>query len=164
MSTYLNFNTSFTIAKVFDLCKLKSLYSGSSVVSDSGATMESSFALTDNERDFFDITLKEAASKVYDAVSQDTQIVEQPFLYDVNGLLSYSMMVHGDWDRNQSFGVNTEMEKALVSFILREWYKTRGRMDLFQIEDANYQSAIQEVRNLLNRRIRSVTRVYRYLG
>ena len=152
----------FEIDKLFDLCKLKSLYSSSGQSNDSGATQEKSLAITDNERDFFNIVLKQAASNVYDVVSQDTKISQVPFQYNVDGKIIYSLMVHGDWDRNQAFALNTAIEIALCDYICREWFKLRTSQ-LYQVFQENYTQAISTVKNLLNRRVTPAKKVYRYV-
>ena len=164
MSTtaYKSTTQTFDINKIFDLCKIKSLYAASNVANDSGVTQEKNLAITDNERDFFDITLKNAASNVYDAVSQDTKIVDNPFDYNVNGAIVFRLMVHGQWDHNHAFGLNTAIEVALCDFVCREWFKLRN-MNLYQVFEQNYTQAISSVKNLLNRRVTPAKKVYRYV-
>ena len=163
MTPYIATVQTFEIEKLFDLCKLKSLYSSSGQSNDSGVTQEKSLAITDNERDFFNIVLKQAASNVYDVVSQDTKISQVPFQYNVDGKIIYSLMVHGDWDRNQAFGLNTSIESALIELILKESYKLRGNANLFSAAEANYSLSIATVKNLLNHRITPAKKVYRYV-
>jgi len=152
----------FEIEKLFDLCKIKSLYAASGQSNDSGVTQEKSLAITDNERDFFNITLKQAASNVYDVVSQDTKIAQDPFQYNVDGKIIYSLMVHGDWDRNQAFPLNTAIETAICDYVCREWFKLRTSQ-LYQVFQENYTQAISSVKNLLNRRVTPAKKVYRYV-
>ena len=165
MSTtpYFDLTLTYEISKLFDICKLKTLYGASSQTNEAGATQEQNFAITDNERDVFDIILKDAASKVYDALSQDTKIVENAFQYDVDGKIVYKMMVHGDWDKKQSFSVHTAAENSICDYVMKEWYKLRQNVSLFQSTEVNYNTHIAEVKNLLNRRIIPAKLTYRYV-
>ncbi len=153
----------FDISKLFDLCKIKTLYSASAISSETGVSQEKSFAITDNERDFFDITLKSAASVVYDALSQDTKIVVDPFQYNVDGKIIYKLMVHGDWDEAQVFGLNTAIEMALVDYVIKEWFRTRGLSNQFQAYDASFTTSVSNVKNLLNRRKVTAKKNYTYV-
>lgn len=168
--TYNVIDLSIDIENTFNLCRLQSLYAGSGVVSASGETQESMFALTASERDFFDLTLKQAAAKVYDAISQDTKLATDPIQYNVfdtatnKQVIKYQMWAHADWDANQLFGLHTAVVTALVSYVLKEWYKIRSASTLFQVADANYTSQIADVKILLNRRITPAKTIYRYHG
>lgn len=169
-TSYYHLNLAFEIDNIFQMCKLKSLYSASGVSTDSGATQEAAYAMTDNERDIFDIILKSAASEVYDVLSQDTKLSDDPIRYNVidpatnRAMIYYELYVHGEWDDKQVFGVHTAVETTLVEYCLKEWYKLRGAQTLFNIADSTYTTAITGVKNLLNRRKIPAKLVYRYIG
>lgn len=155
------------IESIKSIVHLKSYYAGSRVFGTDGASQESKIALTASENDFFEMTLREAATNVYDELQSVTRYADVPFTYDVlvgeKRLISYQIHMSIDWDTELAKSLIIAIEKAFSEWVLQEWYKLTSAPEQFAVASSNYALAIENIHSILLKRKKPVSVTYRGL-
>lgn len=159
----------YDIALLNKQVQLRSLYTGSHVANQAGATQESSLAITDAELDLVSFNLRDAASDLYQKLQSVTRKSASPFQYDYlntstqKRTIIYELWMNEHWDLALSSALNLAGEKVLVSYCLKDWYLTTGQQQAYQAENLKYTNAELELRKIINSRKTAVRRPYTYL-
>ena len=75
----------------------------------------------------------------------------------------FSMILTSNWDTNASDLLELSIFNALVSAILKEWYRLIGRINFYQEFSAEYERNIADARSATYRRISGLTISQRFL-
>lgn len=75
----------------------------------------------------------------------------------------FSMLLTSNWDTNASDLLEISIFNAIVSAILKEWYRLIGRINFFQEFTAEYERNIADARSATYRRISGLTISQRFL-
>ena len=136
-------------SSLFSLYKLQSL----------GENIDQ-LALTEAERDAFNIIVKKASSEVFKKLSYLSQGIvnaEQFKGADIDGsgiteseciVYIYSKPLY--WDDNLTGGFDQKIEDALITYVLKEWFKLKSISELYLVEENNYQDHIKEILRFVN--------------
>jgi len=108
------------------------------VITSAGPLENQERVITDN--DATTITLASAFDG--DITGLDYIVTAQTDKY----IIFYTSHSNLDWDLNRIQGIDSAIERALISHALREWYLVNRIMDDYQIEEKFYKEAISSLR------------------
>lgn len=145
----------FKTEDIWNIARLRSANIANHI-KENGVTQESSLALTDSERDLWNISMRYPASKVYSYLMSAGKIQEGDYEYDITEtsgakIIKYTLYVHPDWDKNLTRELNDFIEKALVSGGLMDWYKDTHYETFLKLEK-DYNETLGECKFTINKR------------
>lgn len=159
----------YDIALILKQVQLRSNYTGSHVVSEAGATQESSLGITDAEIDLANFNLRDAANSLYQKLQSLTRKSDSPFIFDYlnpttqKRTIVYELWLNENWDSALTPALNIAGEKILVNYILKDWYATIGQQLAYQVSDNKLTEAEKELKSVINSRKTPVRRPYSVL-
>ena len=160
---YYTLESLFNKASVFSLYKLQAM-----------EEKIDQFAITESERDFFNVTIKLAARDVFrkfsvlsrditDALQFKSDDVASTSTFDESLSIVYIFDTPTYWDDNLTEVFDQKVEEALVSYILKSWFKLKNLGDIYSLEESNYQGILSEIKSLVNTRTQAPKKTYRSL-
>ena len=129
------------------------------------------YAITEAERDFFNVVIKRAARDVFKPFSilskgitgalqfRDEDVSSTSFNEGLSVVYIYSEPTY--WDDNMTDLLDQKVEETLISYILKEWFKLKNLRDVYQYEQTNYDDLIKELRSIVNHRTQPPKLTYR---
>lgn len=132
------------------------------------------FAITESERDFFNVNIKRATRDVFkkfsvmskgipDALQFKLDDVASTSSYDESLSVVYIIDTPTYWDDNMTEALDQKVEEALISHVLKDWFKLRNLRDIYGYEKSNYNDLLTELRALVNYRTQAAKLTYRSL-
>lgn len=130
------------------------------------------FAITESERDFFNVTIKQAARDVFkkfsvlsrditDALQFKSDDVASTSTFDESVSVVYIFETPTYWDDNLTEVFDQKVEEAIISYILKKWFRLKNLKDVALYEETNYEDILKEIKSLVNHRTQTTQRTYR---
>lgn len=99
----------------------------------------------------------------------NTITVQSPWKQDVTGLsfsvynpsedyVLYTVKLNSNWDLNLIHNVESSIQEAMISYVLKEWYLINRYMDDFAIEDAKFNNYLTQIKSSLEQGIKTTGR------
>ncbi len=121
------------------------------------------FAITDSERDFFDLKIKTGTREVFRTFSRLSQGISNAVQFqeddlsststiDENACIVYIYEKPTYWDDNIDDLFDQKVEEALISYILKEWFKMKALNPLYNAEVIYFNDALKEIKGVINMR------------
>lgn len=129
------------------------------------------YAITESERDFFNVVVKRAARDVFKPFSilskdltnalqfREVDVSSTSFNEALSVVYVYEKPTY--WDDNLTEVFDQKVEETLISYILKEWFKLKNLRDVYTFEQTNYDDLIKELRSLVNHRTQAPKLKYR---
>jgi hypothetical protein len=152
----------FPIEYLWNVSKLRSANIANHII-NSGASQERNLALTESERDLWNVSIRYPADRVYNYLLSAGKVQRGTYEYDLalaDGTINirYTLYLHSDWDTNLTRGLNNLIEQAIVSGGLADWYKSSMSIDAYAILNKEYEDALAQCKQNINRRKSRTTR------
>lgn len=158
MSTknYIKTVFTFDVENLFNIARLRSANIANHIKID-GVSQESNLALTESERDLWNVSIRYPANAVYSYLMSAGKVKEGDYQYGIPDAagsikIQYTLYLHEDWDKNLSRGLNDLIELALVSGGLADWYKSSLNATAFNVLQEEYNKALATCKLYINRR------------
>jgi hypothetical protein len=129
------------------------------------------FAISDSERDFFDLQIKRVARDVFKKFSVMSQGIEDAMQFKSDDLSStsldegvsivYIICLPTYWDDNQTESLDQKVEESLISGVLQAWFNLKQLKDIHALEKGNYEDLLAELKSLVNTRTQPPKTTYR---
>lgn len=139
---------SYTRAQLFNNASLRSTYKARCLIDQQGQYIGEPYALSDDERDAFDVCVENVVSDVYDTVLKMTVGVTDAFVADTNEI-AFKIQDNRAYNENVLKNVDISVKNALVNGILREWYDLCAKPDFYAEYAVKYQMTINLLRDRL---------------
>lgn len=140
----------FTYPKgtLFNNASLRSTYKARSLVDQQGNYTGEAYALSDDERDAFEVCVDNVVPDVYDVLMKMTSGVNGAFGLDgVEVILK--IQDNKAYNENVLKNVDISIQNALVYGVLREWYDLCAKPDFYAEYALKYQMMINSLRDRL---------------
>lgn len=148
----------YSLSDLFNKVSILSLYKLQAM----GQDMDK-LALTENERDFFNLEIKRATRDVFTNFSVMSKNITNALQFQYDDLSSTSDIDESSsvvyiietptyWDNNVTQVLDQKVEEAIISYILRTWYELKNLGDIYAIEKLKYEDLTTEIRSLVNLR------------
>jgi len=153
---------------IFGIVRNRTAYISNHAISKEGVTQEKSLAMTEADRQWFDIFLRYAADAVYERLHAAGYIQTGGYLYNQTATdgrlyIQYKLYFDEEWDTTLIAGMNNAIEKYIVQYLLNEWFRECMYTPYLQIGYQQMEEANVQLKNLLNRRITPVRRPHTML-
>lgn len=153
---YLKYTFTFSVENIWNIARLRSA-NISNHITVNGASQESKLALTDSERDLWNVSIRYPANRVYDYLMSAGKIKTGTYTYDTAntaGLhqITYVLYLHPDWDTNLARSLNDHIERAIVAGGLAEWFKSCMSADAYNLAQQEYDDALRSCAININKR------------
>jgi hypothetical protein len=136
---------------IFNQVNMRSLYISDQVDPALGELMIDKIPLTEDERDFFKIALRDASARIASMLSYMYTGIANPFVLDEeNGLLIYNINeeAHSHPQIIESI-LPALIMRACVVWIIKEWLRTKGIANSYYLTElAEYDEVISEIKKL----------------
>lgn len=139
---------SYTRTQLFHNASLRSTYKARNLTDQQGRFIGEPYALSDDERDAFDVCVGNAVSGVYDTVQKLTAGGTDAFTADANRV-AFSIRDNRGYSESILKSLDIDVQNALITGILREWYDLCAKPDFFAEQAAKYQVAITQLHDRL---------------
>ncbi len=154
---YIKNTFSFGIDYLFDVAKLRSANIANHIAAKDGTTQERNLALTDSERNLWDVGVRYPANDVYNYLMSAGQVKEGDYQYgipDATGkiIIQYTLYLHPDWDKNLTRGLGDLIERSIVSGGLADWYKSSMSADAYNVMQSENKESLAKCKLLISRR------------
>lgn len=157
----------YTLNNLFDRVSTFSLYKLQAM--DERIDM---YAITESEKDFFNVTIKRAARDVFKKFSILSKNITDALQFKSDDLASTSTLDESVsiiyifetptyWDDNLTEVLDQKVEEALISYVLKSWFKLKNLKDVTSYEESDYDNILSEIRSLVNHRIQAPKKTYR---
>jgi hypothetical protein len=137
---------------------------------------------SERKRDIVDTELGRAAYRVYDNFSFSGKSLVRPVLYnesyayalqesisdgvntfdiseqtvDATGKIYYWFLMHGYWETSHQYALDSQIEEALISYVLREYYKNKPEFQQnYAMVEKRFAELISSIRMTLYSRQKS---------
>ena len=156
----------YELDTLFDKASILSMYKADSIDG------MDKFSLSEKERDFFNVKLKNGAGKVFEKISRLSQGISDAFQYnesldtyssidtEYDNCIIYVAALPTYWDDNITKKLDYNIEEALISYILQEWYKIRSMNNDHLQELANFGNLLSNVKSCVLYRTTRPTKTY----
>lgn len=160
---YYTLNNLFDKASTFSLYKLQAM-------DDKIDT----YAITESERDFFNVMIKRAARDVFKKISVLSKNITDALQFQSDDLASTSTIDESVsivyifetptyWDDNLTEVLDQKVEEALISYVLKSWFKLKNLKDVAVFEESDYDNILSEIKSIVNHRTSAPKKTYRTL-
>lgn len=149
--SYIKSTFTYNLSELFTQVRLRSANISSHLRNQAGETQELNLAITDSERDLWNIDVRYPCDNVYNALFSAGKVTEGDYSFS-NTEVSYTLYLHADWDKNLTRPLNNHIEKAIVYGSLASWYKGSMQPDAFAMCQSEYEQAIKDAKFLINKR------------
>lgn len=148
----------YNLSSLFNKVGLMSLYKIQGLDIDAN-----NFAVTEAEKDFFDLKMKTAAREVFKTFSRLSQGIPYAVQFQLDDLSSTSTIDESAsvvyiyqrptyWDENIDDLFDQKVEESLISYILKEWYKLKSLKDFYVEEERTFRDILSEIKSIINLR------------
>jgi len=138
---------------------------------EAGESNTDDISLTNDESALFNKLLKKGGLEIFERVSVLSKTITDAFLFDTSddestsiseaGLLIYKVVLPTQWDDNISKLLDENIESALISYVIKEWFRINGIMDRYQVENENYKTLLSKIKGNVVYRKKNVKITYR---
>lgn len=148
----------YNLTSLFNKASLMSLYKiqGQDIDIDN-------FSITESERDFFNLKIKAGAREVFKTFSRLSQGITDAVQFQEDDLSSTSTIDESAcvvyiyekptyWDDNMDDLFDQKVEEALISYILKEWFKMKSLKPIYNDEVGYFEDALKEIKSVMNMR------------
>ena len=148
----------YKITDLHNLANRESLYALDSADTPTGQALTDKSILGEDEADFFKRLLKSAATAVYKRLHRRGRGVASAYQFDVDrgeadpGYVIFTLCFPDNFDENLVVPLDTHILDALVFHTLSSWFSKTKRNYLADDFMKQYQSAIDEVKSLIEMR------------
>ena len=139
---------SYTRGQLFNNASLRSTYKARGLVDQQGNYIGESYALSDDERDAFDVCVGNVVSDVYDTILKMTSGISDAFAAD-SDQVSFKIMDNQGYNENTLKNVDVSIQNTLIYGILRDWYDLCAKPDFYVEYTEKYQLALNLLRDRL---------------
>lgn len=136
---------SYTRELLFNNASLRSTYKSRCLADQQGNYIGESYALSDDERDAFDVCVETVVADIYDTVLKMTSGVTDAFVAD-STQVAFKIRDNQGYNENVLKNVDVSVKNALVNGILREWYDLCAKPDFYTEYALKYQGAVNDLR------------------
>jgi len=129
------------------------------------------FAISDSERDFFDVQIKRVTRDVFKKFSVLSQGITDAMQFKSDDLSStsldegvsivYIICLPTYWDDNQTESLDQKVEEALISGVLLAWFKLKNLQDIYRLERGSHDDLLAEIKSLVNTRTKPAKITYK---
>lgn len=124
---------------LFDNISLRSLYRALNIKTDSGESLIDDFAITEDERDAFNVLVRDAAHEVFQNVLKmckgvsDALVLNDVLLIDDSSssgpYYAVKVLDHEAYNENNLELVENTVKMMLQVHVLKNWYEMKGHAD-----------------------------------
>lgn len=138
----------YTKEQLFNNVSLRSTYKARSLMDQEGNYVGEPYALSDDEKDAFEVCVGNIVSDLYDTVLKLTSGVPDAFVATADEVV-FIIRDNHCYNINVLQNVDISIKNALICGILREWYDVCAKPDYYEEYAVKYRNAV----NLLRDRI-----------
>ena len=164
----------YEIEKIYKRVVNRSLQRVRGLKDPSGRPLFDTLAMTDSERNTFDHSIApKSAVKVFRFLQPFTKDVVSAYQYNAadpddstggSGYIIYTIDPPTNYDPNSTDPLDTTIESALVSAMLREWFTISGAPEFAFECVTECDDLTSEINSLLQRRTAATIRPYNVIG
>lgn len=134
----------FSYPELFtDVCILSS-YMAKSFSVDSGKDIDE-FVITSDEKDVYEVCLRQTLPYIYDALLKVSSGIENSF----NGSAVFSIVDNGQYNSNVLTSVDLTLRECLSYGVLTEFYSINVNAELFNVAQGKYRESLRQLQQRL---------------
>lgn len=137
-----------TISTLFDSVSFQSTYMTKNMVNKEGQSIGEEYAMSEDERDAFTLSLDVVASDIFEIFLKQTSGVNDAYSIS-SSEISISILDNNAYNSNVLTLVDMAIKECIVSGCLKEWFITCSHADLIKLSNEKYFIA----KELLKRRL-----------
>ncbi len=161
-----NTTFSYSIERLFARVKNRTATRVKMLKGDDGKVTYEEMALTDQERADFDILCPRAGAIVFRMIQSLSHEVENAYAYgegSTSDEISYTVDLPLYWDPNITPVMDNQIETVLEYWIVKEWYRQIGLIQLLQETEQAYNEAVSDLKSSVVNRRKRIARKYRIM-
>ena len=150
----------YDIDDLFDIVVVETLLVAQNILDNNGKSMTTTYQLNRDNRNIFNHILKDAASNVFRLLAPLAKDVENAFQYNEGDLAStsttdetnsivYRITPHDEWSDDMDTVIDNALEKAIISFVLKEWWKRRRLGQEMMLEESNFKNLSSKITDFI---------------
>jgi len=148
----------YTLSNLFEAVKMHTSYRALSI--ENGLD---TYAITDDEKDFFDEHIKTAVMEVFKTFSRLSQDITDAVQFQEEDLSSTSTIDESAcvvfiyekatyWDNNVDDLFDKKVKRAIVLYISKLWSKTKLLGNVNVLDEDDYEGTIKDIKGIINMR------------
>jgi hypothetical protein len=145
----------FTTEGLFSEVSLRTHYRAKTIKDQQGKSQVNDYAISEAERDAFNVFLDYAVKNVFFEMIKLTKGVTSSLFVNVDQggsvleASGFSIVDNGSFNDNVLDLVDTKCRESIMLYIMKEWYKMIGLAEEYAKMTADYYQAIVELCNIL---------------
>lgn len=147
----------YDTATLFDKVALRTAYMAKSLTTEKGESLSEEYAMTDDERDAFNITIESMMPEIQDIFLKQTSGVEDAFVLS-DSKLSVTIKDYMAYNSNVVGMVDAALEDCIITGAARGWFEVTLRLDLFKLMTEQFDMK----KTLLKRRLYQLKKMRAY--
>lgn len=130
---------SFDQEKLFNNTSLQTTYMTKQMVDKSGRNIGEEFAMSEDERDAFGISLDATLSELFEIFLKQTAGVTKAYNIDSEAkTVNISILDHAAYNDNVLDLVDMAIKECIVAGCIKGWFETCTNLDLFKLANDKY--------------------------
>jgi hypothetical protein len=138
---------SYNSDELFNDVSLVSAYMTKNIITDSGTALDE-FAISEDERDVFDVCVKQTLPNIYETLMKMSSGIEDAFKYE-NGVIEFNIVDNSAYNRNVLKLVESTLLECMKYGALTEFYSMNMNATLQQASQRKFADNLL----LLNQRL-----------
>lgn len=126
-----------TISTLFDSVSFQSTYMTKNMVNKEGQSIGEEYAMSEDERDAFTLSLDVVASDIFEIFLKQTSGVNDAYVASAEEV-SITIFDNNAYNQNVLTLVDQAMRECIVNGCLKEWFAVCSHADLFKLSNERY--------------------------
>lgn len=129
---------SYSADDLFNIVSLKTMYRARNIKNDKGESQIDDFAISEAERDAFNVFLETAANLVFRTVLKMAKGVSHAIIINTSANVELGIRDNASYNENILDYVDNLIKDTIVYKVISEWYKTCGLDQEYTKIENNY--------------------------
>lgn len=130
---------SFEQEKLFAMTSLQTTYMTKQMIDKSGRNIGEEFAMSEDERDAFNISLEATMSEMFEIFLKQTAGVTQAYKIDNEAkTVNISILDYAAYNDNVLDLVDMAIKECILAGCIKGWFETCSNLELFKLANEKY--------------------------
>lgn len=138
---------SYNSDELFNDVSLVSAYMTKNISTDSGTALDE-FAISEDERDAFEVCVKQALPSIYETLMKMSSGIEDAFKYE-NKIIEFNIVDNSAYNGNVLKLVESTLLECMKYGVLTEFYSICVNGDLFRIAQDKFTTSLFQLKQRL---------------